>query len=149
MRIITLKVVLAMSLVLPSFSVYAAEDVKVNPHSDTGDCTICHVASAEKLRGWFTFSSTKKELKHDLNQICLNCHTTEPTHAGGFLGVGKGHATGKKTALNRQDLPLANDGTITCATTCHNIHAVADNGQPQPKLLRLPVNSMCMSCHDR
>lgn len=152
MRTSALKVVPIISAaLLLSVTVCTAEDVKANanPHSETGDCSICHVAPANKLRGWFTSGSTKRELKRDLNQICLDCHTIEPAHAGGFMGVGKGHATGLKTALNHQNLPLAKDGTITCATTCHDMHVAPDDRQLHVKHLRLPVNSLCVSCHDR
>lgn len=129
-------------------AIFAAEDVKVSPHSEEGDCAICHVAPANKLRGWFVSGSTKRALKEDPNQLCLKCHTIEPNHAGGFLGIGIGHATGKKTAVNHKNLPLASDGTITCATTCHNVHATPDDRQLYVKRLRLPVNVLCTSCHN-
>ena len=152
MRTNVLKVVpIILAALLLSVTVCTAEDVKANanPHSETGDCSICHVAPADKLRGWFTFGSTKRELKYDLNQICLNCHTIEPAHAGGgVLGVGKGHATGSKPAINRQNLPLASDGTVTCAITCHNMHVTSDDRQMQLKHLRVTANSMCLSCHN-
>lgn len=125
----------------------ASEGVKTSPHSETGDCAICHVAPVNKLRGWFVFGSTKREMKEDLNQLCLKCHAIEPLPEGS-LGVGTGHAAGKKPAVNHQNLPLASDGTITCATTCHNMHITSDERQLQLKHLRLPVNSMCNSCHD-
>ena len=143
------KVLTASMVMLLNYSVCTAQDVKAGIHSDTGDCSICHVAPADKLRSWFTFGSTKKELKSDLNQICLGCHTVKPTHAGGFIGTGLGHATGKKPEINHENLPLASDGTITCATTCHDIHTTSDDRRLQRKRLRLPVNSMCISCHDK
>ena len=137
-------------LALLSFSaaVSAAEGVKANPHTDAGDCAVCHVASPDKLHGWFVFGSTKREMKADLNQLCLQCHTIEPEPEDS-LGVGIGHATGKKPAVNREKLPLASDGTITCATTCHNMHVTPDERQLQLKHLRLPANLLCISCHDR
>lgn len=141
------SVAMTITFLLLSISVCIAGVEKVSPHSDAGDCEICHVASADKLRSWFVVGSTKRKLKYDLNQVCLNCHTVDPSHGGGFLGVGKGHATGKTTAINIHNLPLANDGTITCATTCHNVHVASDDRQLQLKRLRLPVNSLCMSCH--
>lgn len=150
MRIIVLNAVSISTLVLfLSVTVCVAEDVRASPHSDAGDCTICHVAPVNKLRGWFVSGSTKRELKENPNQLCQQCHTIEPTHEGGTLGVGFGHATGKKSAINRDNLPLASDGTITCATTCHNMHVTSDDRQQQLKHLRLPVNSLCVSCHDR
>ena len=149
MQTIFLKAVF-MSLLVLSFNCTEciAENMKINPHSDEGDCAVCHVAPASKLRSWFAFASTKRELKYGLNQICQQCHTIEPTPAGS-LGIGIGHATGKKTAVNNQNLPLAGDGTITCATTCHDMHITSDDKQQQLKHLRLPVNSLCVSCHDK
>lgn len=121
----------------------------VDPHSASGDCAICHVASEEKLLGWFVFVSTKREMKSDLNQVCQKCHTVQPKHAGGFAGVGIGHATGSKTAVNHSGLPMASNGTITCATTCHDMHVKSEDRHQQQKHLRLPVNDLCVSCHDK
>ena len=134
-------------VLLLSAAVCSAEDVTTSPHSDAGDCAVCHVAPADKLRGWFVFGSTKRKLKADLNQLCLKCHTVEPV-AVDSLGVGIGHATGKKPAVNHQNLPLASDGTITCAITCHNMHVKSDDRHQQLKHLRSPANSLCVSCHD-
>lgn len=148
MRIPALNVifyVIALSLLCSSSN---ADETVVSPHSESSDCSVCHVASVDKLRGWFVYGSTKRALKDDLNQVCLKCHTVEPTHAGGFLGVGKGHAVGKKPALNRDNLPLSSDGTINCATTCHNIHVSPDDGQLYLRRLRMPSNSLCLSCHN-
>lgn len=132
-----------------SASVSPAEETGGSPHTDSSDCGICHVASADKLRSWFAFGSTKRELKYDLNQVCFKCHTVGSTHAGGFFGVGIGHGVGKKPAINRSELPLAGDGTITCATTCHNMHVMSEDRLQHRKRLRLPVNSLCLSCHDK
>ncbi len=150
MQLISQKIVsILMSLLLFSVSVSAATDEKLNPHTDKGECTVCHVAASEKLHGWFVLGSTKREMRADLNQLCQRCHKLSANHAGGFAGDGSGHATGKKTAFNRLNLPLANNGTITCATTCHNIHVTSDDSHQQQKRLRLPVNSLCVSCHDK
>ena len=71
-----------------SSGISAAADFKApmeqgaSPHYDTSDCTICHVAPEEKLRGWFVFDSTKREMKSDLNLVCKKCHTLQPNHAG-------------------------------------------------------------------
>jgi predicted CXXCH cytochrome family protein len=138
----------ALMLFVLSGEVRAAEDLKISPHSDTGDCSICHVASAYKLRGWFVFGSTKREMKPDLDQICMKCHAIGPNHAGGLFGLGIGHATGKKTAINRENLPLSSSGKVTCATTCHNVHVAPDDKQLYSKRLRMPVNTLCLSCHN-
>lgn len=137
----------ALALLSFSAAVSAAEGVKANPHSADGDCAVCHVAPPDKLRGWFVFGSTKREMKADLNRLCLQCHTIEPLPEDS-VAVGIGHATGKKPAVNRANLPLASDGTITCATTCHNMHVTPDERQLQLKHLRLPAGSLCLSCHD-
>lgn len=149
MRILSLNgQLVVIVLMLLAGNVCTAAEIKASPHSDEGDCAICHVAPAEKLRSWFAFGTNKKELKDDLNKVCLNCHTVEPRHAGGFFGTGIGHAVGKKPAINRLNLPLATDGTITCATTCHDVHSSSDDKQLKLKRLRLPVNSLCLSCHN-
>lgn len=149
MRIIIHNAVtVIMTVIVLSADVCRADEVRINPHSDTGDCTVCHVASADKLRSWFTFGSTKRELKDDLNKICQKCHIVQITSPDGMLGIGIGHATGKKTKLNRASLPLAGDGTINCAITCHNMHVTSDDRQQQLKHLRLPSNSLCVSCHN-
>lgn len=142
------RVLMVVGILFLKYTECTAEEAKVSPHSDKGDCRICHVAPAEKLRGWFVPGSTKRELNDDLNRICKKCHTVAPAHAGGFLADGNGHATGKKPTYNTYNLPLAADGTITCAITCHNIHVSQDERQLHKKHLRLPVNDLCMSCHN-
>lgn len=137
----------ALSALVFNYSESFAEDSRGNPHSDSGDCSVCHVASADKLRSWFAFASTKREMKDGSDQMCLQCHTIKPVPEDS-LWVGIGHATGKKPAVNKSNLPLSAAGTITCATTCHNMHGVSDDRQQQIKHLRLPVNSLCKSCHN-
>jgi len=120
-----------------------ARDIKAlafgpNPHSENADCSVCHVAPAEKLQSWFTFTSTKKKLKTDLNEVCERCH-----------GRNFGHSVGKKPALNRAALPVAGDDTITCATTCHDMHIRSADQKQQFYHLRLPFDSLCVSCHNK
>lgn len=136
------------TVLILSSAVSAASDVTVSPHSDSGDCSVCHVASVDKLRSWFTFGSTKRELKGDLNNICQRCHDVQIDSPDGMLVIGIGHATGKKTALNRADLPLDGSDKINCATTCHNMHIKSEDPHQQRKFLRLPSNSLCVSCHN-
>ncbi|MDD2854507.1 MAG: cytochrome c3 family protein, partial [Desulfuromonadaceae bacterium] len=82
-----------------------------------------------------------------LDKICLGCHLIEPEEPG-TLGVGKGHATGKKPSYNFKNLPLESDGTINCATTCHNLHVSKDdNPQLYQNRLRMNSNELCVSCH--
>jgi hypothetical protein len=130
-------------------SLAGADEVKFNPHSDSGDCTICHVVSADKLKSWFAFGSTKREMKDDLNRLCQKCHTVQINTPLGGLGVGAGHATGKKPAINHQNFPLAPDGTITCATTCHDMHVQTKDQHQQRKHLRVSAKSLCIECHEK
>ena len=120
----------------------AEESAKVsmpNPHSDKGDCATCHVAPAEKLRSWFTLSSTKRQLVADPTTLCQKCH-----------GVSFGHGVGKKPDMNRADLPLDDQGNITCALTCHNMHISGVSDQKQLHYhLRLPNDDLCNSCHNK
>jgi len=110
-----------------------------NPHNDDGDCSICHVAPVEKLKGWFVFPSTKRQLKEDPNTLCRKCH-----------GLSFGHGVGKKPALNLAGLPLSEDGTINCALTCHDMHISGVEDLSQQRLhLRLPNTKLCVSCHDK
>lgn len=110
-----------------------------NPHGIDADCSICHVASVEKLRGWFVFPSTKRQLVADPTSICRNCH-----------GVSFGHGIGKKPHMNRADLPLGADGTINCALTCHEMHiSGVDDDIQQHYHLRLSPSKLCVSCHDK
>jgi len=110
-----------------------------SPHNDKGDCALCHVASAETLRGWFVFGSTKRQLVSDPTTLCQKCH-----------GVSFGHGVGRKPEMNRAELPLSANGTINCALTCHNMH-ISNTGDPvQDRFhLRLPVASLCLSCHEK
>lgn len=130
--------------VLPFAAVCDAADLAArakygaSPHSDSGDCSLCHVAAPEKLRSWFAFTSTKREMKDGPVEVCQKCH-----------GPGFGHATGQTTSLNRAKLPLAADGTITCATTCHQMHIHTDDPQQTFYQLRLPADALCLSCHDK
>lgn len=145
-RYLSLFVVFSLPLVCCNIARGEAEPVSL--HSEKGDCSVCHVASVEKLNGWFVSKSTKQTMKHDYNKTCQQCHTVNPTHAGGFFGTGNGHAVGKIPSINRAKLPLAADGTITCAVTCHTMHGSTDSSVPLHKHLRLSPEALCKSCHD-
>ena len=110
----------------------------VSPHSDSGDCTLCHAFPAEKLRSWFALGSTKRKLKDGPVEVCKKCH-----------GLDFGHGIGRCTAVNHAKLPLADDGTITCATTCHSMHIRTEDPKQTFLHLRLPFDSLCISCHDK
>lgn len=138
-----MKAAIVLGLFLLAASV-GAEDLKAqtqnipNPHNDNGDCALCHVAPVEKLRGWFVLGSTKRQLVADPVHLCLKCHK-----------AAFGHGIGKKPAMNRAGLPLNDDGTITCAITCHDMHITGGEDQMQMRFhMRLPVNKLCASCHN-
>ncbi len=116
----------------------ASRQAKPSPHGDNAQCGVCHVASVEDLNSWFTFQSTKKQLIADFNSLCRNCH-----------GVEFGHGVGKKPALNRDPLPLALDGTIACAITCHNMHVKSDDPGQNRYHLRASPEKLCISCHNK
>lgn len=116
-----------------------AEDTASNPHGDPQGCTVCHVLSREKLERFFTPDAQKRHLRTDPVTLCRQCH-----------GVGFGHGVGKRPEMNRDGLPLAGDGTITCATTCHSMHVKSPADQEQEHYhLRLPLSKICFSCHER
>lgn len=110
-----------------------------NPHSDGGDCALCHVASKESLNSWFTFGSTKRALIADPVALCQKCH-----------GVSFGHGVGKKPKINRAELPLDADNSINCALTCHDMHLAEPVDAKQGHFhLRLPISKLCISCHNK
>jgi hypothetical protein len=110
---------------------------KGNPHGAKGKCEVCHQASEDTLTGWFTFSSTKKKMRMDLNSLCRQCH-----------GVQFGHGVGKHTEMNLKGLPMDVEGKITCAITCHNMHVKSTDPVQSRYHLRLPKNTLCLSCHN-
>jgi len=110
-----------------------------NPHGTDGDCSVCHVAPKEDLTSWFSFASTKRKMIADPVELCARCH-----------GKGFGHGTGKKPSIVKNDIPLAADGTITCAVTCHNMHITDFKEKDQGKFhLRFDNVKLCTSCHDK
>lgn len=123
----------------PGKGATAMEAAPANPHGDPESCGVCHILPKEKLEGLFTSSSLKRQLRSDLVNLCRGCH-----------GVGFGHGVGKKPEMNIHKLPLADDGTITCAITCHDMHIKNPADQEQEHYhLRLPVAKICFSCHDK
>lgn len=111
----------------------------VNPHSSPENCEICHLLPKEKMGDFFTSQAMKRQLRDDYVTLCKQCH-----------GTGFGHGVGKKPDMNREGLPLADDRTITCATTCHAMHVKnsADHEQEHYHL-RLSMTKLCFSCHEK
>jgi hypothetical protein len=114
----------------------AADDQKINPHNGDGHCEVCHALTQDDLQSWFTFTSTKRKLVKDFNEVCRQCH-----------GVKFGHGVGKVPKMNREGLPLDSTGLIACAITCHNMHITSEDSVQNEKHLRLPLEKLCLSCH--
>ncbi len=114
----------------------ATPPTKINPHRGEGNCQVCHVASENDLTSWFTFTSTKKMLRKDFNELCRQCH-----------GIQFGHGVGKAPSMNKRDLPLDADGKIACAITCHNMHVKDGDPVQQKYHLRFTQYELCVSCH--
>lgn len=110
----------------------------VYPHVEKGHCDVCHIAAEDTLNSWFTFPSTKKQLKSDYNSLCRQCH-----------GLDFGHGVGKHPTFNRAELPMDKDGKIACAITCHKMHIKSDDEKQTKYHLRHDQNTLCLSCHPK
>ncbi|MBT0662790.1 cytochrome C [Geobacter pelophilus] len=137
-------IALILWIVIPVSSAVSSEKMGAptvkapSPHGVAGKCQVCHVEPEDSLNSWFTFTSTKKKLTLDFNEVCRQCH-----------GLDFGHGVGKKPALNRESLPLDSSGKITCAVTCHNIHIASDDPRQSQYHLRLIGAPLCLSCHKK
>lgn len=115
------------------------EDGSANPHSGQMHCEVCHLLPKEKLESFFTTGVMKRQLRADPVAICRACHN-----------IRLEHGVGKVPEMNRDGLPLAKDGTITCATTCHSMHVKNPADEQQEHYhLRLPIAKICFSCHEK
>ena len=117
----------------------AGVDEKTNPHSEE-KCQVCHTAPNEVLtkeNAAEAESVQKRQMRTDLVDLCVQCHKGR---------VESEHVVGVPTNLNREILPLDHEGKITCATTCHDVHT-KDPGLVRG-LVRHPVDTLCLSCHD-
>ena len=105
-----------------------------NAHPFGTPCESCHTASKAKL---VPANPACAKMVSSIDGQCLRCHFDGPiTHP---VGV----PNSKKAA---PDLPLGDDGRITCVT-CHFGHSTQDvNGM----LLRTNNRrgALCLSCHD-
>lgn len=98
-----------------------------NFHLSNVNCDNCHIDI-----------KNPKLLKDGPNRVCENCHPD----------VHPSHKVGVTAKLNRENLPLDEEGKITCAYTCHNVHPKS-NSDFEKKLLRMEVNKICFSCHNK
>lgn len=115
-------------------------DVETNPHDGSG-CPFCHNAPVTLLTKEDPTAEERAErraMKGDLTTICAECHERSAE---------KGHPVGMPPKLNRLDLPLDDDGTINCATTCHHVHT--EDADLKRYMLRYSFDTLCLSCHDK
>lgn len=119
----------------------AGVDESTDPHREK-KCQVCHIASNEVLAKENALESEiirRKQMRTDLIDLCVQCHRDRSSE-------GAEHVVGVRTKLNRENLPLDHEGKISCATTCHDMH-IKDPGL-MGSLMRHPVNTLCLSCHD-
>lgn len=112
-----------------------AAKARLEPHDFSGqgmNCTSCHEYVTVKSRG---------VMKKPVGEICLGCHKL-PGHS---------HPVDLEPAMSiPQDMPLDNNGLLTCAT-CHDPHMPSVDRITGKKTLYLrrsgPNRMFCMSCH--
>jgi hypothetical protein len=113
----------------------AAKPHGENVHRPDGNCRTCHTLDAAALNA--DRAAAKTALVPDLEARCNQCHSDE----------GPSHKTGIPPKRAEPDaLPLAPDGTITCAT-CHFIHG-EDVGFGHFLRLDNRRGGLCLSCHE-
>ncbi|MBI5894067.1 MAG: hypothetical protein HZB79_10585 [Deltaproteobacteria bacterium] len=123
----------------PHFLKDAGVDEKTNPHRNE-KCFVCHTASKDLLTKESPAENEFIQIKlmrTDLINLCAVCHKAQAESR---------HSVGIPAKLNRENLPLNQQGNITCAATCHNVHT--KNIDLAKKMLRRPFNNLCLSCHD-
>lgn len=106
---------------------YGLSNYEDNFHLSSNSCYECH----EDI-------NKPKLLIGGPDMVCKRCHPSMLIN----------HKVGVITRLNRENLPLDEEGRITCAYTCHNVHPEG-NSDFEKKLLRMEVNKICFSCHDK
>ena len=133
---IAFSFLLVSSLASAADSRASSTDKRPSPHGVAGQCQICHVEPEDVLSGWFTSGVRKRALVVDHNTLCRQCH-----------GVAFGHGVEKEPETNDEGFPLAPDGTIACAITCHNMHIKAEDPVQNRYHLRAKQPTLCLSCH--
>jgi len=104
---------------------------------DKAECTICHTANSNSMRG---------ETYSGLTLKCMTCHTT--LYDKGYM-----HPVDMtpKNVHVPLDFPLSPTGTLTCAT-CHDVHTDPETpfGQKSFFLRRYEKGkTFCDICHQR
>jgi len=102
----------------------------VDPHNSA--CSSCHLGDA-KTNG--------RNIAHDINRICLDCHARADSTS---------HPVGMVPSMKvPEDLHLDYRGRLSCAT-CHDVHQQGADGHARyPALLRRPQagRPFCAACH--
>lgn len=106
-----------------------------NVHRAGVDCVPCHGQDAGWLAAHHAAAATT--LKPDLDAVCAGCHADEgPSHRTGIVAKRPVPPT----------LPLAADGTITCAT-CHFVHGEATTSESFERIDNAH-GELCLTCHE-
>lgn len=96
---------------------------------------MCHTADATLLSAHRDAAAAA--LVPDLEAVCSRCHADEgPSHRTGMAPKRPVPAS----------LPLAADGTITCAT-CHFMHGEATTAESFERIDNRR-GQLCLTCHD-
>ncbi|MDY0060261.1 MAG: cytochrome c3 family protein [Myxococcota bacterium] len=114
------------------------------PLTSTGAlyCGTCHTPHSESTSERVDFSFFLR-FRNDRSDLCRRCHTRQIT-AGQSHPLDKPVQGGLPPVFRRLGARTGKgDGAILCET-CHRTH-----GAPQPKLLRISVDSaeLCAACH--
>jgi len=117
------------------FPATANAAIGVNVHQTGVDCETCHTAAAALLSAHRDAAASA--LVPDLDAVCIRCHGDEgPSHLTGIAP--------KRPVPT--SLPLAANGTITCAT-CHFMHGEATTGESFERIDNRR-GQLCLTCHD-
>jgi predicted CXXCH cytochrome family protein len=106
--------VLIVSMCVAALNVFSAEK---------HECSNCHVTADNNMR-----------LKASLAELCNDCHSDRTRK--------NEHRVGMVPSMKAVDLPLSQDGRMTCIT-CHDPHEKSG----YPMLLRVNPSELCTRCH--
>jgi hypothetical protein len=106
-----------------------------NVHRSGANCGLCHTADAELLSAHRDAAAAA--LVPNLEAVCNGCHADE----------GASHRTGMPPKHPVPvALPLAPDGTVTCAT-CHFLHGEQTNTESFERIDNRH-GQLCLTCHE-
>ncbi len=105
-----------------------------NVHHPAAPCNACHTADETALRA--DPEAARRALAPDLEARCIACHGDQ----------GPSHQTGIPPRPPAPDLPLSEDGRITCAT-CHFVHGESNTFGDFVRLDNRR-GALCLTCHE-